>query len=65
MKKYCKFLESMYDGDELIWEKDREYLIEFEDTNENAFMLENNTEFPYGITKDGEGKKFMIVEKEE
>lgn len=37
MKKYCRFLEDVFDGDILVWKKDKNYEVSFEDDIQYCF----------------------------
>lgn len=67
MKKYCKFLKNIYDEGKLIWEKDQEYLITYEDKNHYTFgeHIKNDKGGSYAIGKDGKWKLYTVVEREE
>lgn len=58
MSKYCKFKESIFDGKKLIWQKNKEYLVTYE--NDEVYEFGND----YGIEKACEGTKFIVIEKE-
>jgi hypothetical protein len=57
MIKYSKFLEDIYDGEELIWKKDEEYLVTYENDDNYYFG------FPLsrGITKQVENLRYKII----
>ena len=57
MNKYCKFLQDVKDDNELIWEKDKEYLIIYEN-KENYYFGEPITN---GIDKKIEGTLFIVI----
>lgn len=65
MQKYAKFKKDIYNhtdivNPKLIWMKNKEYLIDFEDDNVYMFKGKN-----LGIAKNYEGELFDIIEKEE
>ncbi len=67
MTKYCKFLRDVYDGKELIFKKNKEYLITYEDKEQYNF---EEYEYKGKIIKDGilkifKNKLYTVIEKEE
>ena len=64
MKRYCKFWEDIYDGNILIWKKNEEYLITFEDDSMYKFAeIIVKPSIEYAISKDDEGYKYEVIEK--
>ena len=57
MKKYCKFLQDVKDGNKLTWEKDKEYLITCE--TEETYWFGSPT--VNGIDKKIEGTLFVVI----
>jgi len=52
-KKYCKFLEDIYDDQELIWQKGQSYLVIFE--NDELYQFGD-----HAISKKDEGKYYTV-----
>lgn len=57
--KYCVFNKAIYDGDQLVWEKDNKYLVTYENNTTYFLGKINNTD--YGIDKQLENKKYTVV----
>lgn len=64
MTKYLKFLEDMYDGNKLVWKKDGLYKVSYHNPDVYYITAENTVE-NYGIDTKSEGKKYVIIEKDE
>lgn len=60
VNKYCKFLRGVYDGKLLIWNKNKEYLVTYE--NEDNYYF--GKPITKGIAKEGKDKIFRVIEKE-
>ena len=61
MKKYCIFKENVYYGNEILWEKDKDYLITFED--EKRFYLDEPIDI--GIGREYLDDKFIVIDQSE
>jgi len=57
MKTYCKILEDVYYGDNLVWKQDEEYLVTYED--DKAFYF--GSPIKYAIAKNYIDSKFDII----
>ena len=58
MKKYCKFLQDVTDKGEIIWHKDAEHLITYEDYAYYCF----GEPMINGISKEYKDKLFTVRE---
>jgi len=61
MKKYCRFLETIKDEEEIVLEKDEEYLVTYEDSDAYYF----SKPITRGIDKQYKNKLFKVVIYEE
>ena len=62
MNKYCIFNKDFYDGEQVVWKKDKKYKVIFEnDTNYYFGKLINDID--YGIDKQSENKGYIVIEE--
>jgi hypothetical protein len=58
--KYCIFDKDTYDGEQLIWEKNKRYIVVFED-EKNYYFGKIVNDIDYGVDKKSENKSYIVI----
>jgi hypothetical protein len=61
IKHFALFLENIYDGKTLIWNKYSEHEIDHEDDEGYYFIIDGQR---YGIGKDSKNTKYVVIQRE-